>query len=144
VNQAELQALAEARVQDAKALIDGGRADLGYYIAGYAVECALKSCTLARMIHTGWIYREDVKKIDECRVHDFKKLVQIAGLTDALNARLKESAAARDGFVENWDTVNEWDVASRYVLNQPKDAKKLYAAITDEPHGVLRWIRNYW
>jgi hypothetical protein len=143
VNQAELRALAEARIQDAKALIDGGRNELGYYIAGYAVECALKSCTLARMVHTGWIYQEEVKKIDECRTHDFMKLVHIAGLIEALNTRLRESAAARDGFVENWDTVGEWSVASRYVLSQPNDAKKLYAAITDKPHGVLAWIRNY-
>ena len=70
--------------------------------------------------------------------------MKIAGLWDELNARLRSSATAGDGFVTNWDTVNEWDVASRYVLSQPKDAKKLYAAITDEPHGVMRWIRNYW
>ena len=95
MNQAELRALAEARIQDAKALIDGGRPDLGYYIAGYAVECALKSCTLARMIYTGWIYRDDVKKIDECRIHDFKQLVKIAGLRDELNASLRSSCCWR-------------------------------------------------
>lgn len=60
MHQAEFRALAEARIQDAKALIDGGRADLAYYVAGYAVECALKSCTLARMIHTGRRLRRDL------------------------------------------------------------------------------------
>ncbi len=144
MNQAELRAMAEERIKDAKALIDGGRADFAYYVAGYAVECALKSCILSRMIHTGWVFKEDVKSLDECRKHEFKKLIQIAGLADDLNAKLKASASAKDGFVENWDTVNEWTVTSRYKLNQPNDALKLYAAITVEPHGVLPWIRNYW
>ena len=56
MNQAELQALAEARIQDAKALIDGGRADLGYYIAGYAVEMR------SQILHAGkdGIYRLDL------------------------------------------------------------------------------------
>jgi hypothetical protein len=47
-------------------------------------------------------------------------------------------------FVTNWDTVNLWKVTSRYESKTEADAKKLYAAITDEPHGVLRWIQNYW
>ncbi len=58
MNQAELQTMAEERLKDAKALIDGGRWEFAYYAAGYAVECALKSCILARMIHTGLIFKE--------------------------------------------------------------------------------------
>ena len=50
MNQAELRKLAEERILDAKALLDGKRWELAYYTAGYAVECALKSCLLARMV----------------------------------------------------------------------------------------------
>ncbi|NJR43126.1 MAG: HEPN domain-containing protein, partial [Akkermansiaceae bacterium] len=49
MNQAELRRLAEERVRDAEALLAGGRWEFAYYSAGYAVECALKSCLLARM-----------------------------------------------------------------------------------------------
>src|SRR5438094_8433199 len=96
VNQAELQAMAEERIKDAKALLDGGRWEFAYYAAGYAVECALKSCLLARMIHTAWVFQEkwDAR---ECRVHDFGKLIDLAGLRDELNAKLAASAAAAPG-----------------------------------------------
>jgi HEPN domain-containing protein len=143
VNQAELRQMAEDRLLDAKALLDGGRWSYGYYVAGYAVECALKSCLLARMIHTGWVFEEKAK-FDECRTHDFTKLVQVAGLRDLLNTKLTASAAAGDDFVGNWDIVTEWKVTSRYESTNEHDTKELYAAITDAPDGVMLWIRNYW
>jgi hypothetical protein len=136
--------MAEERIKDAKTLIDGGRWEFAYYAAGYAIECALKSCLLARMIYTGWVFDEDNKKVDDCRVHEFLKLIQIAGMKDDLNNKVKASAAAGDDFVTNWNTVIEWKVTSRYEPKTENDAKKLYAAITDDTHGVLKWIRSYW
>jgi hypothetical protein len=144
VNQAELRQMVEERIRDAEALVAGGRWEFAYYAAGYAVECALKSCLLARMVLTGWVFDEEVKKVDDCRTHEFLKLIQIAGLRDELNNKPRESAAAGGEFVANWNTVSEWKVTSRYEAKSEAEAKKLLAAITEEPHGVLRWIRNYW
>jgi hypothetical protein len=136
--------MAEERIKDAKVLIDGKRWEFAYYAAGYAVECALKSCLLARMIYTGWVFDDDVKKVDDCRTHEYLKLIQIAGLMDELNTALKASAAAGGEFVTNWDMVNLWRVSSRYGPRLEADAKRLYAAITDDPHGVLKWIQKFW
>ena len=145
VNQAELRQMANERIKDAKALINGKRWEFAYYAAGYAVECALKSCLLARMIYTGWVFDDDVKKkVDDCRTHEFLKLIQIAGLWDELNNALKTSLAAGREFVTNWDTVKLWKVTSRYEPCTEADAKKLYAAISDDPHGVLKWIQKFW
>src|SRR2546430_663920 len=135
MNQAELRQMAEERIKDAKALLDGGRWEFAYYAAGYAVECALKSCLLARMVLTGWVFNEEVKKVDECRPHEFMKLMEIAGLRNELNAQRAASAAAGGDFVANWDTVTLWKVTSRYESKTEAAAKKLYAAITDDPHG---------
>jgi hypothetical protein len=143
VNRAELQQMAEGRLKDAKALIDAGRWEFGYYTAGYAVECALKSCVLVRMIHTAWVFKEKWQS-NECLTHDFEKLVFLAGLTDEHNAEMKASAAAGAEFKDNWDTAEKWTVTSRYEAKTEADAKALYAAIADEPHGVLQWIRTYW
>jgi HEPN domain-containing protein len=44
VNQKILQALADARVADARTLLNAKRFDAAYYLAGYAIECALKAC----------------------------------------------------------------------------------------------------
>jgi hypothetical protein len=140
VNQAELRQMAEERVKDAKALLDGGRWEFAYYAAGYAVECGLKSCLLARMIHTAWVF-EEKWKAQECMTHDFGELVRLSGLQGELNARLATPGGA---FVANWGTALQWKVTSRYEAKMEAEAKALYAAITDDPDGVLKWIRQYW
>jgi hypothetical protein len=135
--------MAEERIKDAKVLLDGGRWEFAYYAAGYAVECGLKSCLLARMVHTGWVF-EDRWKASDCLTHDVGDLVQLAGLTNELNARLAASAAAGGAFVTNWWTATQWTVASRYAPRTEAEARALYAAISDTPEGVLQWIKHYW
>lgn len=150
MNQADLWGMAEQRILDAKALLEGGRWEFAYYVAGYAIECGLKSCILARMIHTGWIFQEK-SKMDDCRTHDFGKLVGLAGLTNELNQQLAASAAdaqARGGpiggaFAGHWGTVTQWESTSRYIPRTETQAKALYEAITDK-EGVLEWIRRFW
>jgi hypothetical protein len=147
VNQARLQKLAMERLRDAKALLKGKRWAYAYYVTGYAVECGLKSCVLARMIHTGWIF-QDKARLEDCRTHNFGTLVQVAGLTEELNANLKTSAAAGREFVDHWGVALQWKVESRYLLKRSATAKReaesLFRAITLNPHGVLRWIKKYW
>jgi hypothetical protein len=41
MNRADLQQIAELRLQEARTLLTGGFPDGAYYLAGYAVECAL-------------------------------------------------------------------------------------------------------
>jgi HEPN domain-containing protein len=134
VNQAELRIMAEERLKDAKALIDGSRWEFAYYAAGYAIECALKSCILARMIHTGWVFKEKVDA-KSCLTHDFAILVEIADLRNELNAALQASAAAGGELAANWTTAGAWKVTSRYEAKTEAEARQLYAAIADEPHG---------
>ena len=144
MNQADLQRLSAERILDATALIAEVRWEFAFYAAGYAVECALKSCVLARMIHTGWIFRDETKDVRDCRTHDFAKLIKLAGLQEDLNLRLAESAKQKDRFVENWEIAATWTVDSRYRPTSEAEAVKLYNAIEEEPHGVLKWIQNYW
>ncbi len=139
MNQADLQSLARERILDAQALLDGSRWSFAYYVSGYAVECALKSCLLSRMILTGWVFQERAK-IDDCLTHDFGKLVNLSGLTGELNARLASNSA----FVGNWGITTQWKVTDRYGLKSEAEARALFSAITDDPDGVLRWMMNYW
>lgn len=44
MNRSDIQILADIRVGEAKALLDLGHWPGAYYLAGYAVECALKAC----------------------------------------------------------------------------------------------------
>src|SRR4051812_19088111 len=135
--------MAEERIKDAKVLLDAGRWEFAYYVAGYAVECALKSCLLARMIHTAWVFEEKWKAQD-CLSHDFGELIRLAGLKDELDANLAASAAAGGEFVAHWGTVTQWRVTSRYESKTEIQARDLFNAITHDPDGVLRWLQNYW
>ena len=143
MNQVDLQKLAEERILDADALLKGGRWSYAYYVAGYAVECALKSCLLARMILTGWVFQEKTKPGD-CLTHDFRKLIELAGLRDELDSQLRASSAGSGAFAANWDIVSQWNVTIRYEWRTESDARKLYCAICDDPDGVLKWIKTYW
>lgn len=49
MNRGELQALAIVRIKETRILLDAGCYDGAYYLAAYAVECALKAC-IARQI----------------------------------------------------------------------------------------------
>ena len=48
MNRTDFQKLAEERIAEAKILLDAGKWSGAYYLAGYAVECALKAC-IAKM-----------------------------------------------------------------------------------------------
>jgi hypothetical protein len=147
MNQAELQQMADARLLDAAVLIAGRRWEFAYYAAGYSVECALKSCVLARMIHTGGVFDDDNKNKNLgtiYRTHKFMDLVKLAGLDEELNAKRKASSASGGGFVGFWGIVEAWEETSRYKAKTEAEAKSLYEAIDHNPDGVLRWIRNYW
>jgi HEPN domain-containing protein len=48
MNRTDFQELAEERLEDARPLLDAGRFSGAYYLAGYAVECALQAC-IARL-----------------------------------------------------------------------------------------------
>ncbi len=151
MNRAELQVMAEERVKDSKALLDGGRWEFAYYAAGYAVECALKACLLARMIHTAWVFQEKWEA-KACLTHDFGKRIDLAGLRDELNNKLATTAAAATpqgespvgAFVGYWATVLRWKVESRYQPTTEAEARRLFEAITHDPDGVLSWIKTFW
>ena len=44
MNRPDFQQLAEVRIREAHALLKDGHSDGAYYLADYAVECALKAC----------------------------------------------------------------------------------------------------
>jgi hypothetical protein len=77
VNRAQLQQLAEERSLDAQVLLSGGRWSGAYYLAGYAVECALKAC-IAKL--TGEHDFPDKEFVNKCYTHKIELLVVLAGL----------------------------------------------------------------
>ena len=139
MDRAEFQQLAEDRVLDAEALLAAGRWSAAYHLAGYAVECGLKSCVLAYLKqHPEVVFQ--VKRFSErCWTHNIDELVLLAGLkTD------RDAAAVNAVFAQNWLTVTYWDEASRYQQIPQSEAEAIFQAVTTPTNGILPWIRTRW
>jgi hypothetical protein len=140
VNRADLQRLARDRLADAKALLAARRWGAAYYLAGYAIECGLKSCVLVRLGAEPELVFEDRRYSEKCWTHNFPQLVELAGLTAALDA----DAAADPVLLANWNIVKDWSEASPYARRTKKKAHDLFHAIAGKKHGVLSWIKGHW
>src|SRR5207248_9891874 len=68
------------------ALLDLGMWDGAYYLAGYAVEVALKACIIKAVMATDAF--PEKKFSENCWTHDLEKLIVLAGLKAAKTINL--------------------------------------------------------
>ena len=137
-SRAEFQKLAEERLEEAKALLDLGKWDGAYYLAGYAVELALKACIIKRLMATDAFPDKEFSR--NCYTHQVGKLVGLAGLGAAHKARMD----AEPAFDANWTVARIWSEEMRYYRIDQGEAEGLYNAISDAAHGILTWIKAHW
>jgi HEPN domain-containing protein len=79
MNRADFQRLSRLRIAEAKNLLDGGHYAGAYYLAGYAVECALKAC-VAKLTRR-YDFPPDGKFVtNNIYTHDLEKLLRAANL----------------------------------------------------------------
>ena len=137
MNRKDFQKLTSLRLREARALLNARCYSGAYYLAGYAVECALKACIARQTQRHDFPHRNAVR---DSYTHDLVRLAQTAGVYTALD---KEGDAS-PAFALNWTTVKDWKAESRYEVKSEDDAGGLLTAITARQHGVLKWIRQYW
>lgn len=133
----DFQELSRVRAREAKALLDLGLSDGAYYLAGYAVECALKAC-----IAKGTQKYEfpDKKRVDSSYSHSLRDLVRVAGLEGARAEYAKQSLE----FQDHWEAVQSWSEQSRYDRHSKEKAAERVTAVGDRRFGVTAWIKRYW
>ncbi len=138
VNRDDLQALTRARLKDARALLRAKRYDAAYYVAGYAIECALKAC-IAKATKEFDFPEKDV--VLKSYTHDLRSLLRVANLWD----ELERDGTRDEAFAAHWGLIEAWNELSRYKQNRTRtQAKGLYFAIAGRQHGVLKWLKRYW
>ncbi len=135
---AEFQELAERRLVEAKALLDLGMWDGAYYLAGYAVELALKACIIKTLMETDAFPDKEFSR--NCYTHSLDKLIVLARLDGEWRAATDSDPAMRD----DWLLVKDWSEATRYHRVERHEAEEIYNAIVDDIHGVFAWIRTQW
>lgn len=137
LNRRDFQKLTEVRFGDAEALLKARRYDAAYYVAGYAVECALKACIAKGAKRHDFA---DKGRVLKSYTHNLENLESLA----FENGEFEQERNADTTLAGNWGTVKEWSQESRYEQANRKEARELVAAIGDKAHGVLQCIRKYW
>jgi HEPN domain-containing protein len=137
MNRIDLQEISELRLRESKALLDAGFPEGAYYLAGYAVECALKAC-ISRRTHEHDF--PEKKLVNESHTHNLKNLLQLAELKTELDAVIEADPAMESAL----DKVQEWSESSRYQRKTAQEATTLLRAIEDRKGGLLPWIRLHW
>ena len=130
----DLQELSKVRLKEARALMELGLYDGAYYLAGYAVECALKACIAKETQRHQF---PDKKRVDLSHSHDLLQLIRVAGLEDQHRERVRSDP----DFETNWEVVRRWSEQSRYRGHSHESAQALLVAISERRHGVITWIR---
>jgi AbiV family abortive infection protein len=122
-------------LEDAKALLRSKRYGAAYYLAGYAIECALKACIAKKTRR--YDFPPEPKEVNKLYTHDLQKLAEASGLITVL----QEGPPKRQ---EYWTAVKDWNETSRYDPHAGKRAKDILLAIDDPRDGVLQCIKRYW
>ncbi|MFZ0277806.1 MAG: HEPN domain-containing protein [Candidatus Sulfotelmatobacter sp.] len=135
----DLQELSRLRLREAEALYKAHLYDGCAYLAGYAVELALKAriCRLLQLREyplTGELGRA-------FKVHSLDQLKVLAGLSAKIDVKKNKE------LFDNWSKAVEWDPEQRYDTPGKYNASKVKAildGLTDKPNGVFTWLTKRW
>jgi HEPN domain-containing protein len=133
----DLRQLAVLRLKEAQSLHRSGFWPGAYYLAGYAVECALKAC-VARA--TERYEFPELERVRSSYTHDLLRPLRVAKLHESL----KEAMRQEPRLASNWATVGEWSEEARYEQRSQADAANLLVALQDRKYGVLAWLKKHW
>lgn len=132
----DFQRLAELRAKDATVLARSRNYQGAYYLAGFAVECALKACIAqktrrhdfpANRNYAGRVYS-----------HDLSELLKLAGL----DRQLDTDMGVNPKLAAHWSIIKQWRVGCRYEISG-LEGKDMVASL-NSPDGVLAWIKLHW
>lgn len=119
---AELDRIAKARLDDAKALWNAGRYDGASYVCGYAVEVALKA-RICRLLNWPEFPNSssEFQNYRSFQTHELDVLLRLSGQEE----RIKKHHFA------SWNAVSVWKSESRYNIVgtiQQVDAQNMIAS----------------
>jgi HEPN domain-containing protein len=131
------QRLSQDKIEDAIILLEHKRFSNAYYLAGYAIETALKAA-LCKVFLAECL--PDRKLVQSVYTHDLQALMKLTGLSKALEQSMKLDP----NLASNWSTVLQWSEASRYEILETLKAVDMVKAVADPKHGVLQWLKHHW
>lgn len=141
----ELQNLSQSRLAEAKILLANSLFDGAVYLAGYALELALKA-RICRLLDSD--YPQGRSEFQSFLTHDYGTLIRLAGLANKLDLQKGNPA-----FGANWSLLSGakpgegWSETWRYRRIgsvSAANAEALIDALEDADNGILPWIYSLW
>ena len=137
MQRSEFQRIARLRLQESRVLLEAGHYPGAYYLVGYAIECALKSCVAKQIRRFDF---PDKKLAIEAYTHDLEKLVRVSGLAP----EFERERVANPTLELNWAITKDWSESARYDSGiSESQARDLYSACAGR-NGVLPWVKKRW
>jgi hypothetical protein len=135
----DLKKLAKLRLKEAEALYAAQCFDGCVYLAGYAIEMALKAriCKLLRLRE----YPPNIKSKQAFISHNLYDLKLLAGLDREIDLIKNKN------LYDNWSKLVAWDSELRYEppgKYSRSAAKEILDSIGQSPDGVLTWLTKRW
>jgi HEPN domain-containing protein len=133
-----LRQLAKLRLDEAKLLAREKQFSGAYYVAGYAIECALKAIIAA-------LFREneipDKNLVNKIYTHDLAALLSLAGLDTSLEREQTDPELDR-----RWSIVKNWTEQARYTIWTEEQATAIIDAIDGDGRtgGLFQWLNARW
>jgi HEPN domain-containing protein len=133
------QQLAQLRLDEAKALLRDDQPSGAYYLAGYAIECALKAI-IAKQFRADEI--PDKALVNRVYTHDLSELLRLGGLESELDvARRADPELNR-----RWAIVKNWKEQARYSIWTNGDASAMMDGVAGDNRagGLFQWLTARW
>jgi HEPN domain-containing protein len=130
----DFQRLSIVRAKEARILLRAGLYDGAYYLAGLAVENALKACIARATLRYEFPDRDRANRVYS---HRLEGLLTEAGLRQEL--RSTQSAV-----LEAWGQISVWQIDARYETGRSAAEVKDFLQAVAGQAGVLQWLRRFW
>jgi hypothetical protein len=138
-DRATFQQLATLRLDEAKTLLRYNQPSGAYYLAGYAIECALKA-VIAKQFRGDEI--PDKALVNKVYTHDLFDLLRLAGLESELDTARRGDS----GLDRRWSIAKNWTEQARYTTWTEEQAKAIIEAVDGDGKtgGLSQWLSARW
>jgi len=134
----DLKDLSRLRLREAEALYKAHLYDGCVYLAGYAIELALKA-RICRLLRVNEYPGGDLGRA--FKVHSLDQLKVLAGLSADIDMSKNKE------LFDNWSKAVSWDPEQRYETPgkyNASTAKIILDSLTAKPNGVFTWLSLRW
>ena len=140
----ELKSLADERISEAEILSGNAKHEGVFYLAGYAIEFALKAVTCKRLGVE--IYDKEVdnaakglsqKALNAFMTHNLTDLLTLSGL----KVKFELDKATNSGLTKAWSELSRWNEQRRYDSGCSEVVANNFLRSSNT---LLTWIKQHW